>query len=222
MRRFFVFIVVLMLSVCFNNCWALTFDELENVVTTEIQKAQKYPNIKVQISSHSDLMSKNNIVLEGVDFIANDKFIAKVSLGDKQYKLHGSYYKYLSAPSAKHRIAKGKVIDEDDIIMNDFAIDLFKSTTIIEPNQVIGMVSKRNIDQNSLFKTNDLKPLVVIAKGDLVTLQFTRSNLEIKTTGIALDSGGLDDLIKIRVQDTKKVVIGKILSSSLVQVKKND
>ena len=106
--------------------------------------------------------------------------------------------------------------------MNDFAIDLFKSTTIIEPNKIIGMVSKINIDQNSLFKTNDLKPLIIVAKGDLVTLEFTRNNLEIKTTGVALDSGSLDDLIKVRVQDTKKVIIGKILSSSLVQVKKND
>jgi DNA polymerase sigma len=84
MSRFFVFIVVLMLSVCSDNCWALTFDELENAIATEIQKAQKYPNIKVQISSHNDLMSKNNIVLDGVDFIVKDKFIAKVSLGDKQ------------------------------------------------------------------------------------------------------------------------------------------
>jgi flagella basal body P-ring formation protein FlgA len=221
MIRFFVFFVILVASMSLVNCQALTFDELENVVTTEVQKAQKYPNIKVQISSHNDLTG-NNIVLEGVDFNEKDKFIANVLLGDKQYKLHGSYYKYLSAPAAKHRISKGKVIDEDDIIMNDFAIDLFKSTTIIEPNKIIGMVSKINIDQNSLFKTNDLKPLIIVAKGDLVTLEFTRNNLEIKTTGVALDSGGLDDLIKVRVQDTKKVIIGKILSSSLVQVKKND
>ncbi len=222
MIRFFVFLLVLVTSMCLGNCQALTFDELKNVVTTEVQKAQKYPNLKVQFSWHDDLMSDNNIVFEGVDFTAKDNFIVKVSLGDKQYKLHGSYYKYLSAPAAKHRISKGKVIDEDDIIMNDFAIDLFKSTTIIEPSKIIGMVSKINIDQNSLFKTNDLKPLIVVAKGDLVTLQFIRNNLEIKTTGVALDSGGIDDLIKVRVQDTKKVIIGKILSSSLVQVKKND
>jgi flagella basal body P-ring formation protein FlgA len=222
MIRFFVFLVILVASMSLINCQALTFDELENVVTTEVQKAQKYPNIKVQISSHNDLTGNNNIVLEGVDFNEKDKFIVNVLLGDKQYKLHGSYYKYLSAPAAKHRISKGKVIDEDDIIMNDFAIDLFKSTTIIEPNKIIGMVSKINIDQNSLFKTNDLKPLIIVAKGDLVTLEFTRNNLEIKTTGVALDSGGLDDLIKVRVQDTKKVIVGKILSSSLVQVKKND
>ena len=90
MIRFFVFFVILVASMSLVNCQALTFDELENVVTTEVQKAQKYPNIKVQISSHNDLTG-NNIVLEGVDFNEKDKFIANVLLGDKQYKLHGSY-----------------------------------------------------------------------------------------------------------------------------------
>ena len=56
----------------------------------------------------------------------------------------------------------------------------------------------------------------------MVTLQFTRSNLEIKATGVALNSGGLGNIIKVKVNDTNKVVIGKILSSSLVQIKKND
>ncbi len=222
MNRFFIFILVVMLSICFDNCWALTFDELKNVVVTKIRKAQKYPNIQIQISTHNDLMDKNNIVFNRVNITTKDKFVVNVSLGHKHYKLHGVYHKYLSAPAAKHRISKGKVIDKDDIMMNDFAIDLLKPTTIIEPNQVVGMVSKRNIDQNSLFKANDLKPLIIIAKGDLVTLQFTRNNLEIKATGTALNSGGLGNMIKVKVHDTNKIVIGKILSSSLVQIKKND
>ena len=222
MKRFFIFILVLMFLICFDNCWALTFDELTNVVATKIQKAQKYPNIQIQISTHNDLMDKNDIIFNRVNITTKGKFVANVSLGHKQYKLHGVYHKYLSAPAAKHRISKGKVIDEDDIMMNNFDIDLLKPTTIIEPNKVVGMVSKRNIDQNSLFKANDLKPLIIIAKGDMVTLQFTRSNLEIKATGIALNSGGLGNIIKVKVNDTNKVVIGKILSSSLVQIKKND
>ena len=211
-----------MLSICLDNCWALTFEEMKNVVAAEIQKAQKYPNIQIQISTHNDLMGRDDIVFNKVNITTKDKFVANVSLGHKQYKLHGVYYKYLSAPAAKHRISKGKVIDEDDVIMNNFPINLIKPTTIIEPNQVVGMVSKKNIDQNSLFKANDLKSLIIIAKGDLVTVQFTRSNLEIKATGVALNSGGLGNIIKVKVNDTNKVVIGKILSSSLVQIKKND
>ena len=222
MKRFFIFILVLMLSICFDNCWALTFEEMKNVVATEIQKAQKYPNIQIQISTHNDLMGRDDIVFNKVNITTKDKFVANVSQGHKQYKLHGVYYKYLSAPAAKHRIYKGKVIDEDEVIMNNFPINLIKPTTIIEPNQVVGMVSKRNIDQNSLFKANDLKPLIIIAKGDLVTVQFTRSNLEIKAAGTALNSGGLGNIIKVKIHDTNKVVIGKILSSSLVQIKKND
>jgi flagella basal body P-ring formation protein FlgA len=222
MKKFFIFILVLMFSICFDNCWALTFDELKNVVATKIQKAQKYPNIQIQISTHNDLMDKNDIVFDRVNITTKDKFVANVSLGHRQYKLHGVYHKYISAPAAKYRISKGKVIDEDDVIMNNFPINLIKPTTIIEPNQVVGMVSKRNIDQNALFKVNDLKPLIIIAKGDLVTVQFTRNNLEIKATGAALNSGGLGNIIKVKIQDTNKIVIGQILSSSLVQIKKND
>ena len=136
--------------------------------------------------------------------------------------MHGVYYKYLRVPVAKNMIIQGKVIDENDIMMSDVNTNSLKSSIVIDKDQLIGMVTKRNISQNTTFKSNDIKKLTVIAKGDLITLLFLKNNLEIKTTGIALNSGGIGNIIKVKVHDTNKIVIGKIINSSIVEIRKND
>ena len=218
MKYFITYFLVLFLST--HKCWSITFNELKDLVVAEIQQKVKHKDIKIKISTHSNLTNKNNIVFNGITLSEKNKFVANASLNDKQYKLYGVYYKYLQVPVAKHIILRGKVVDESDIAMDDIRTDLLKSNTIIDKDQVIGMVAKRNIDQNGIFKSNDIKKLTVIAKGDLITLLFTRNNLEIKTTGTALDSGGVGSLIKVKVHDTNKIVIGKVLSSSLVELRK--
>lgn len=220
MKYFFTYFLILFLSI--HKCWSITFDELKNLVVAEIQKKVKYQNIKIKISTHSNLTNKNNIIFNNVTISEKDKFIADISLDNKQYQLHGVFYKYLKVPVTKNLISQGKIIDENDIIMNDVNTTSLKSNIIIDKDQLIGMVAKRNISQNGTFKSNDIKQLTVIAKGDLVTLLFLRNHLEIKTTGTALNSGGIGNIIKVKVHDTNKIVIGKVINSSLVELRKND
>ena len=220
MKYFFTYFLIIFLSI--HKCWSITFDELKSLVVSEIQKKVKYQNIKIKISTHSNLTNKNNIIFNNLTISGKDKFIAYVSLSNKQYRLHGVYYKYLRVPVAKNMIIQGKVIDENDIMMNDVNTHSLKSSIVVDKDQLIGMVAKRNISQNGTFKSNDIKKLTVIAKGDLVTLLFLRNNLEIKTTGIALNSGGIGNIIKVKVHDTNKIVIGKIINSSIVEIRKND
>ncbi len=60
-------------------------------------------------------------------------------------------------PVAKNMIIQGKVIDENDIMMNDVNTNSLKSSIVIDKDQLIGMVTKRNISQNGTFKSNDIK-----------------------------------------------------------------
>ena len=167
MKYFFTYFLIIFLSI--NKCWSITFDELKSLVVSEIQKKAKYQNIKIKISTHSNLTNKNNIIFNNLTISGKDKFIAYVSLSNKQYKLHGVYYKYLRVPVAKNLIIQGKVIDENDIMMSDVNTNSLKSSIVIDKDQLIGMVTKRNISQNGTFKSNDIKKLTVIAKGDLIT-----------------------------------------------------
>ena len=46
MKYFFTYFLIIFLSI--NKCWSITFDELKNLVVSEIQKKVKYQNIKIK------------------------------------------------------------------------------------------------------------------------------------------------------------------------------
>ena len=147
--------------------------------------------------------------------------MVSVFLGKKKYLLHGSFYKYIVVPVAKKRIIKGQVICEDDIAVKDLSINSLPSSAIIESSSIIGMVAKRNLEVDNSFKESDIKKRTVIARGDLVTLKFIRHNLEIEALATALDSGGVGDLIKVKIQDSSKIIVGEVIDSSTVKMRNN-
>lgn len=206
----------------FYDAYALSFDELQDTIVMEIRKTKKAPNIKVELSQHRDLKDRNDILYVGIDMQKSGKFIANVSLNKKKYALHGSFYKYTTVPIARKSIIRGQMISEDDIKMKDLSIDSLPPATIIESDNIIGMVAKRNFEVNAPFKKSDIKKHIMIARGDLVTLEWVRNNLQIKTLATALSPGGIGDFIKVKTQNSNKIVEGEIINSSTVKMKDNN
>ena len=58
----------------------------------------------------------------------------------------------------------------------------------------------------------------MIAKGDIVTIEAVSSNMQIKTQGVALEEGKLNDLISVRNSKSKKVIQGIVVSPNTVRV----
>ena len=220
MYRFIL--LCLSIALFFYDVYALSFDELQNVIITEICKAENNPNIKVELTQHRDLKDRNDLLYDSIDIQKSGKFIANVLLGRKKYSLHGSFYKYTAVPVVKERIIKGQMISENDIEVKDLAINSLPPSTIMESDNIIGMIAKKNLEINTPFKQSDIKKQTIIARGDLVTLEWIRHNLGIKTLATALSSGGVGDLIKVKTQNSNKVVAGEIIDSSTVKMKDND
>lgn len=220
MRRFILLFCLLIIAL-FREVCALSFDELQDVIATEICKREKNPNIKIELSHHKDLENRDDISYGSINIQNTGKFVANVFLEKKKYLLHGSFYKYIVVPVVKKRIIKGQVICEDDIAVKDLSINSLPSSAIIESSSIIGMVAKRNLEVDNSFKESDIKKRTVIARGDLVTLKFIRHNLEIEALATALDSGGVGDLIKVKIQDSSKIIVGEVIDSSTVKMKNN-
>ncbi len=212
---------LLIVVLFFSDTWALSFNELRDVIAVEIRKVEKNPNIKIELSQHRDLQNRDDISYNSIGIHKSNKFVVSVFLGKKKYLLHGSFYKYIVVPVAKKRIIKGQVICEDDIAVKDLSINSLPSSAIIESSSIIGMVAKRNLEVDNSFKESDIKKRTVIARGDLVTLKFIRHNLEIEALATALDSGGVGDLIKVKIQDSSKIIVGEVIDSSTVKMRNN-
>ena len=218
MRRFILLFCLLIIAL-FREVCALSFDELQDVIATEICKREKNPNIKIELSHHKDLENRDDISYGSINIQNTGKFVANVFLEKKKYLLHGSFYKYVSIPVVKRKIIKGQMISEDDVEMKDLAVSSLPPSVIMQTDEVIGKMAKRNLEINTPLKKNDVKKHVIVARGDLVTLKFVRRNLEIKTLATALNAGGIGDLIKVKIQDSNKIMLGEIIDSSTVKIR---
>ena len=211
-----VFIFFLTLTYC--STYALDVEQLNQLVTEELKKKLKYDNIKITLSSHNNIGKAQDIVLQTVTTQDNKKFVADVVLGNKRYLLHGEYYKLVAIPVAAGKIEKGEVVTKEKVVSENVNVDDVPKSALTDTSGIAGMVAKKNIAVNSLFKKNDLKKFVLVHKGDIVTVRYRSNNLEIKTVGTVLNSGGVSELVKVKIEDSGKVVIGKVVNESLIEV----
>jgi flagella basal body P-ring formation protein FlgA len=58
----------------------------------------------------------------------------------------------------------------------------------------------------------------VVKSGSRVTLLFKRGQLEVTASGIALENGIVGSEIKVRNENSKRVVIGRVADEGLVVV----
>ncbi|SKA61836.1 flagella basal body P-ring formation protein FlgA [Succinivibrio dextrinosolvens DSM 3072] len=116
---------------------------------------------------------------------------------------------------AASNIQRGNVITSsmvEDAFVNE---NTTAASIINDKNQIIGSKAKKDIRAGEQFKISDI---TLIAKGDIVTIEASSKNLYIKTQGIALEEGKLNDTIQVRNSKTNKIVTGIVEGPGIVRV----
>ncbi|SFS87409.1 flagella basal body P-ring formation protein FlgA [Succinivibrio dextrinosolvens] len=116
---------------------------------------------------------------------------------------------------AASNIQRGNVITSsmvEDTYVNE---NTTTASVINDKNQLIGSKAKKDIRAGEQFKISDI---TLIAKGDIVTIEASSKNLYIKTQGIALEEGKLNDTIQVRNSKTGKIVTGIVEGPGIVRV----
>lgn len=116
---------------------------------------------------------------------------------------------------AASNIQKGNIITSG-MIEDTYVNESTTTASIInDREQLIGSKAKKDIRAGEQFKISDI---TLIAKGDIVTIEASSKNLYIKTQGIALEEGKLNDTIQVKNGKTGKTVTGIVKGPGIVQV----
>lgn len=96
----------------------------------------------------------------------------------------------------------------------------------IHPEQLVTNTSNlifqkltRPINENTPLLKKNLISKNIVRQNYPVSLKLKQGNLNLTGTGIALNSGKLGDIIKIRNQTTKKIIFGTITNFNTVEIK---
>lgn len=116
---------------------------------------------------------------------------------------------------ASRNLTRGSIIGSSDlktIYLND---DTNLTTAVSDPNILVGSRLKRDVKEGDQIRSNSF---CVVCKNDKVSIVAKSHGLALKTTGIALEDGGINQAIRVRNLKSQKVVSAVVSAPSEVQV----
>ncbi|KGJ96982.1 flagellar basal body P-ring formation chaperone FlgA [Colwellia psychrerythraea] len=108
---------------------------------------------------------------------------------------------------AKNTISQGDKLDESNIELAYIAINKIRGEKLTDKAIVFGAKAKRRIGKG---KTISKKSICLICKGDVVTIIASSNTFTIKTQGVALSSGNINEQIKVKNTRSNKVITPRI------------
>jgi len=192
-------------------CVKITKEHIEELVEQFLKK--NYPDVVILSvpSVRLELPSgnfKEELSLESIGK-SHARFVYKV------YSEDGELLKKLWLPVridrkvkvivARLTIPKGSLIKPQ--MVEEETLPLSKARYAFQDlNQVIGKIARQTIPKGEVIKEKMLSPNYVVRKGNRVKVIYERGAIRIELYGLALDSGSVGNIIRV-----KNVSTGKIL-----------
>lgn len=87
-----------------------------------------------------------------------------------------------------------------------------------DPAQVKGRLAKRPIPADQILTASMLKSPDVVGKGQTVIIEAASGSFAVRSAGTALTNGGLGDTIKVRNEQSGRIVEGVVVSEGKIRV----
>lgn len=126
---------------------------------------------------------------------------------------------YTDVMVARQPVTRDAMITENDIERQKREISRYNAGVYTEQNQVIGMVAKRNIRQDTVLTPRMVEPRRLVSRGQHVTIIAEFNGMQIRTKGEALMDGHQGQIISVENTRSGKKISGEVIAPSTVRVK---
>jgi flagella basal body P-ring formation protein FlgA len=117
-----------------------------------------------------------------------------------------------------HDIARGAVIEDDDLTTKLIPALRASNTVIRDAEDVVGREAKRPLRAGEMIRGSDLKKPTLVAKGATVTMVFEVPGMALTSIGRALAEGGEGDTIAVLNPTSYRQVSAVITGPGTVHV----
>ena len=114
-------------------------------------------------------------------------------------------------------IYKSVKLQEHHLDLKETDISRIRGSYYFYLEDVLNMETKRQLKPGAIITSGNLRPPLVIEKGDAVVLTATLGSLTVKTPAIALSKGRRGQQIKVQNRQSKKVVSARVLGPGAVK-----
>ena len=126
---------------------------------------------------------------------------------------------FTQLPVAARDMKAGQIITSDDVLTKRVPqLPNARITDSLKTEDLIGKEVKKSLRSGQTIQPNDVREQVMVAKGKIVTLNFTKSGIILSTQGKALENGGLGDTVRVMNSQSKTVVQGTVTGPETVSI----
>ena len=178
----------------------------------EIPESEQYPMGEITVAAAGPLRVNRD---------GRFSFSLEVFVGgqrEDRIRVAGRLAVYDTVPVASRRLSRGDVLSPDQVeFIRKNIVSLHGET----PGRLDGLSDKaltRDIKRGEVVRSDWLKPVPLIRKGQVVTLLAQKDSIVIRTAGVSREDGLRDDLIEVENVRSGKLVRGLVRRAAVVEV----
>ena len=124
---------------------------------------------------------------------------------------------YRSVAVAGRNLQRGELIDEDDLATEVIDVSDFRMGFSLTSDTIIGKEVKYTVNKGETFRNSALDAPMVIKRGDTVSMEANIGGISVKTSGTAVSDGRVGQQIRVKNNQSSRVINAKVVGSGLVQ-----
>ncbi len=132
----------------------------------------------------------------------------------------GRATRILEVPVLQARMRAGAVIAESDIAFVEMPAHRVAADAALDAADMVGLSPRRSLAANVPVRLADLRPPIVVRRGEPVTMLLTSGALTITARGRALEDGSRGALVRIVNIDSNRTVEAEIVGPGTVTVRR--
>ena len=115
-------------------------------------------------------------------------------------------------------LLKGQFIDTTAVRFQKHNIASLKNGYYSRDSNLEQLESRRNLAQGTVLTPANLSPRLMVRSGQQVTLVLNYNGMQIRSTGEALQSASLGEVVRVRNSQSLKIVEGVVSGEAQVRV----
>lgn len=148
-----------------------------------------------------------------------NKILIKIKRADGVVEeINAKYSEAVSIPVLIVPLSKGDVITPENVSSIKFPKNRDTTHIIKDIEEVNGLVARKKVMAGRPMLISDFSKPTILPKGKIIKMAYIKNALSIETSAISLESGGEGDIIKVRGQDSNKVIQARVINEEMVVV----
>ncbi|MDP6946154.1 MAG: flagellar basal body P-ring formation chaperone FlgA [Myxococcota bacterium] len=116
---------------------------------------------------------------------------------------------------ATRTLQRGSTLGTADVALTMLPVERQRVTRVAE---TIGQVLKRSVRAGEPLRSTWLSPPIAVHRGDQVETVVRRGRVVARGSGEAIERGGVGDIIRIRVAQSRRILRARVLAKQRVEV----